>query len=186
MIGRVGGDSRLSLDRRRVGHPRAPRTVLAVTSDRGVGTTRVAGRDRLVIQPEGGEGTGPEVLHDHVGGVAEPKSDLAGTRHVEVDAHVALARVLLGVVARDLPVAGERLPGQVATRRLELDDVGTQVEQRLSAVGTSQHAGEINHADAFERKRHAAHRPSNSAMPMPFSRYDLTAARKSAERKIGR
>lgn len=186
MIGRGGGESRLSLDRRRVGHPRAPRTVLAVATDRGVDDTRVADRDRLVIQPEGGERTGPEVLHDHVGGVAEPKSNIAGTRRVEVDAHVALASVLLRVVARDLPVAGERLPGQVATRRFELDDFGTQVEQRLGAVGTGQHAGEINDPDAFERKRHAAHLPSNSAMPMPFSRYDLTAARKSAERKIGR
>ncbi len=185
MIGRVGGDSRLGLDRGRVGHPGAPRAVLAVAADRGVDDTGVAGRDRLVAQPERGQSTGPEVLHDHVGGVAEPKSDIAGTLHVEVDAHVALARVLLGVVARDLPAAGERLPGQVATGRLDLDDLGPQVEQCLGAVGTSQHAGEINDAAAFERKRHAAHLPSNSAMPMPFSRYDLTAARKSAERMIG-
>ncbi len=186
MIGRHFGDSRLSLDRRRISHPRAKRTVLAVAADRGVDDTGVAGRDRLVIQPKGGESTGPEVLHDHVGGIAETKSDIAGARHVEVDAQVALTGVLLRIVARDLAVAGERLPGQVATRRLELDDFGTQVEQRLGAVGPSEHAGEINDANAFERKRHAAHLPSNSAMPMPFSRYDLAAVRKSAERMIGR
>src|SRR5208282_5858841 len=121
-----------------------------------------------------------------VGGVAETKSNIAGARRVEVETQVALACVLLRVVARDLAVAGERLPGQIATRRLELDDFGPQVEQCLGAVGASEHTGEINDADALERKRHAAHLPSNSAMPMPFSRYDLTAARKSAERMIGR
>jgi hypothetical protein len=170
MIGRGGGDARLGLDRRRISHSRTERTVLPVPADRRVHHPGVAGRDRLVVEPEGGQGPGPEVLHDHVGGVAERKRDVAGARRVEVDAQVALARVLLRVVPGDLAVAGERLPGQVAAGRLELDDLSPQVEQRLGAVRAREHPGEIDDADPFERKRHPAHFPSNSAMPMPFSR----------------
>ena len=55
---------------RGVGSTCTPRSVLAVAADGGVDNTRIARRDVLVSQPEGGQGAGAEILHDDVGLVA--------------------------------------------------------------------------------------------------------------------
>jgi hypothetical protein len=45
------------------------------------------------------QGAGSEILDDNIGRVAQPQCQFAGAGHVEVDADIALAGVLLRVVA---------------------------------------------------------------------------------------
>src|SRR5271165_7658332 len=100
MANAVGSEPGLGLDRRRIGHSALPRSTLSVAGDRGIDQARVARGQGLVVQSEETERSGPEVLDNHIGRVAQAKRQRAGARHVQIDADIALAGILLRVVAR--------------------------------------------------------------------------------------
>ena len=157
------GDPRLGGDDRGVGPPVDPRAGGAVAADRGVDQPREAGRHLLGAEPEPLHHAGPVVLDEHVAlpGQLDRQLDAAG--RAEVDAHVALADVLLDEVRRQPVDARAGEAGQVTGRRLDLDHLGPEVRQHPRAVRTGQDAGQIEDTDTVERTTHGSvtvgHRP---------------------------
>src|SRR5450631_4658061 len=127
MANAVFGEAGFGLHRRRIGHPAAPRAALAVTGDRGVDQSRIAFRKSLIIETEETERSRPEIFHHDIGGIAEPERQLIGAGDIEIDADVALAGVLLGVIARHAVGRWKRKARNIRAWRLHLDDLGAEV-----------------------------------------------------------
>jgi hypothetical protein len=74
----------------------------------------------------------------------------------EIERDRALVAVDAGEVGRDALPVERRAPGArlVALRRLDLDHVGAMVGQHLPAVGTAQHARQVDNFQAVQSARH--------------------------------
>ena len=169
LVGCVRRDACLRMHRRSVGHARAPHALLAVAGNGCIDDARIALADVLIVQAEGGHRAWPEILDDHVRLIAQAQSNLTRCGNIEIDRNVALARVLLRVVARRLPIAGISHPREVGRRWLDFDDVRAEVQQSFRAVRTREDAGEVRDFDAGKSSSHGQ-RPSNIAKPGPRSR----------------
>ncbi len=128
------------------------------------GRVNTEGRDRtehhvrMPPRPVGGptEGT---VIDDRVGAADEPVQGLDSTGGTEIQ-HDGL---FVGVEVCEQPTAiatvghdGGHRPGRAAAlRRLDLDDLGAEVGQQLSAVLPRDRPGQLNDTDASQR-RHAS------------------------------
>src|ERR1700719_419064 len=133
MANAVSGEPGLGLDGGRISSPRMPWSALAVTGDRGIDQPWVPRGEGLVVQPEEAERTGAKVLDDHVRRVTQAKRQLAGAGHVEVDADIALAGILLRVIARHPRCRGKRETRDIGPRRLDLDHLRAEIEQSAGA-----------------------------------------------------
>src|SRR5216683_833907 len=127
MANAVFGEAGFGLHRRRISHPAAPRTALAVARDRGVDQSRIAFGKGLVIETEETERSRPEIFHHDIGGIAELQRQLVGAGDIEIDADVALAGVLLGVIARHAVGRWKRKARNIRAWRLDLDDLGAEI-----------------------------------------------------------
>jgi hypothetical protein len=107
--------------------------------------------DVLIAEAEARKGTGTKILNDDIGSTAELPYDLTRFSIVQVEAEVPLSRILLHVIKAD--AANKRQPdaSQIAGGRLDLGHVGAEVAERLGAIGTCEHAGEIDHPQSFKR-----------------------------------
>src|SRR5271155_3474438 len=164
----ITGEPHFGLHGRAVGHPGSPRAPLAVAADRNVDHRRIARRNRRITKAEGFEHPGTEVLDNDIGSVTKLQCEIAGLRDVQVDADVALASVLLGVIAADVATAGERQPGEVAAGWFDLDHLGAEIQQMFGAVRPREHPAEIDDPHTFKWKSHL-YRPSNRAAPGPLA-----------------
>ena len=92
-----------------------------------------------------------EVLDEHIGVLEQTQQELASRRVGEIDRHAALVAVHANEVRRGL-AEERRTPaaGFVALRRLDLHYLGAVVTEDLCAVGTSEHAREVDDSDAGE------------------------------------
>ncbi len=154
MANAVVGEPGLRLHRRGVSHPARPWPTLAVAGDRGINQARIAGRQRFMVEPEIAQRAGAEVLDNDIRCVAQPQRQFAGAWDVEVDADIALAGVLLRIVARHTRCQRKREARHVGTWRLDLDDLGAEIEESAGAEWTGEHAREIDDADAGKRAAH--------------------------------
>src|SRR5258708_28204477 len=84
------------------GRPIAPGAGLAVTADRDIDDGGIEFPHLLIAKAKAGKGAGAGVLDDDVGIAAEIAHDRARFRPVEVDAEIALSRILLRVVNGDV------------------------------------------------------------------------------------
>jgi hypothetical protein len=154
----VLGEPRLGLNRGRIGHAAAPGSALAIAGDRSVDQARVALGQRLVVEPEEAQRAGAEILDDDVGRVAQAQREVERAGLVQVDADVALAGVLLGIVAGHALLRGEGEARDVGRGRLDLDHLGAEVQQGARAQPPGEHAGKIDDA-------HAAQWPAQVSAP---------------------
>ena len=96
---------------------------------------------------------GLEVVDQHVGRLEQLQQDVAALRLGEVERDRALVAVDAGEIGGNTFGVERRPPGAglVALRRLDLDHVGAVVGQHLAAIGTAQHARQVDHFQAVER-----------------------------------
>src|SRR3546814_1819924 len=73
-------------------------SALAIAGDRGIDDPGIAGRDRFIVEAERGERTGAEILDDDIGLVAKAQREVAGARRIEINADIAFAGILLGII----------------------------------------------------------------------------------------
>jgi len=152
----VVGEPGFGLHCGRIGHAALPWPTLSVASDRGVDQPRVAGSQRLIVEPEIAQCASAEILDNDVRSVAQAQRQFAGPGHVQVNANIAFAGVLLRVVAGHARCRGKREARNVGTRRLDLDDLGAKIQQCAGAERTGEHAREIDNADAGEGAAHVS------------------------------
>jgi hypothetical protein len=145
------GDAGDGVADHRVRPPPRPRAGLAEPGERAVDHAGVALGHLLVADAPALAHARPEVLEHDVGPAREVEEEGAAVGVVEVDGDVLLPGVLLRVVARDRPVAGDREAAEVAGRGLDLDHPGTQVGQRPPADRSGEHPGEVEHDHAVEQ-----------------------------------
>src|SRR6516164_6292930 len=129
MTNAIFGEASLGLYGRRVGHPAAPRSSLAIASNGGIDQTRISLREGLVVETEETQRARPKILDDDICRVAELQRQLIGSGHIEIDADIALAGILLRVVARHAVGRRKGKSGDVRTGRLDFDDLGTEILQ---------------------------------------------------------
>ena len=97
---------------------------------------------------------GAEVLDHDVAFERQPPHDVDARRRLHVDHDRALVAVdgeVVGAVGTD--EVRRHAAGDVAHRRLHLDDVGAEVGQHLRAERPGQHLRQIEHAHARQRRR---------------------------------
>ncbi len=152
---RVAGDRHVPahrLDEQVVAGELARRLAGAEGADRRVDDARVALADRGVAQPEPVHRAGPEGLEHDV----RARAELGGERLVagvaQVERQRALAAVEAQVVRRALVDERGTPLARVVTRpgALDLDDVGSEVAERLRAERSGEHAGEVGDEQAVE------------------------------------
>ena len=109
----------------------------------------------LVAQAPFLHGAGLEVFGQHVGAFEQAQQDLAAGGLADVERDRLLVAVDADEVAGVRLVAERRAPVAhlVALRRLDLDHLGAVVGQDHRAVGTAEHAGQVDDLDAGERTR---------------------------------
>ncbi len=90
---------------------------------------------------------------EHVAVLGEVEQDRRRARLGQVEADVALARVLLHEVGGE-PVDARRCESrQITGGRLDLDHVGAEIGEHPGAMRTRQHAREVEDSDPVERCR---------------------------------
>ncbi len=179
------GETGLGLHRRGVARPRLPRPGLPVPADRHVDHRRVDLGHGGVVQAEGRQRPGTEILDDHVRSAAQVQHQRPSGRVVEIDRHVALPGVLLRVVVRDAVRSRGGDASEITGGRLDLDHVGTEVPQNLGAVRPGENPTEVHDLHAVERLgngRRIEHRhaPRKMAPGLPVSRNRRRPASRSA------
>ncbi|KAG1076491.1 hypothetical protein G6F40_017344 [Rhizopus arrhizus] len=95
---------------------------------------------------------GLEVLDQHVGIGQQVAQQLLAGRLRQVQRHAFLVAVHADEVGRGVAQEGRApAPGFIAAGRLDLQDVGAVVGQDLRAIGTAQHAGQVDHLATGKR-----------------------------------
>jgi len=118
---------------------------------------RVDLRERVVAEPEALHRARAEVLDDHVGRLRQRLEHLAAARRLEVERHALLVEVHETEEDRvHAGLLGEPVARRLACRRLDLDHLGAQPRQRLSAARPRLVKGKIEDPDSLECR---AHRP---------------------------
>ncbi len=115
-------------------------------------------REVGVGEAEAPERPGTKVRHEHVAGVEDAQERSQPIRMLHVERHGALVAVDVERDPRHLgmrPAAHE--PVRVAAARLDLDDIRTEITEKLRRVRTHDDAGEIEHSNAVERSRRVGH-----------------------------
>ncbi|MCY1524936.1 hypothetical protein D9M68_598970 [compost metagenome] len=140
------------LDRRVVARQPTERAVCAEAGHRAMDQAREALAEYLFItDAPARQGTGLEVLQQHVGVLQQPQQQVDAFRLRQVDGDVFLVAVDALEVGRRVAFEG-RAPaaGLVTRERFQLDHLGTMVGQRLGGVGAAQDAAEVDDADAAQ------------------------------------
>lgn len=140
---------------------------LAVAGDGRDDDARVPRMHLVVPEPELGELARHVVLDDDVGLADEALDDRAPGGRLEVEREAALAAVRREEVRRlgRKPVAAFRRRSRegraprarvvAAARMLDLDDVRAEVREEHRRVRAGQHAAQVEHAHAGQRRRDA-------------------------------
>ena len=100
---------------------------------------------------------GAEVLDQDVRLARERAHELGAALGLQVDAHVALAGVLLNVEARQSVAHDPEQARHVSGGRLDLDDVCAEVGEQASGERPGDEARQIDDPQSFERARLGAH-----------------------------
>ena len=145
------GAARQALDDVVVGRHAAVRAVLGEAVQADVDQPRIAGQQRLPVEPDGGELLRPDAVHQHVGAVGQRQQRVASVGLLEVE-HDALLAAVDAEEDRAHAGFGARAGAarRVAFGRLDLDHVGAVLGQDLAGVGAEHDGAQVEHTDAFE------------------------------------
>ncbi len=136
-----------------VARPRGLGAALAEPGDRAVDQPRVRFAKGLEAEAEALHRAGTEVLQHYIGARDEPAQDGLPLRRLEVEGEALLAAINRHEVGGLAPREGRPSARVVSLARLlDLDDLGAHVAQRHGAEGARQHAGEVDDADARQRR----------------------------------
>jgi len=127
------------------------RTGLTVAGDRAIDQTRVDLPQRFISETEALHDAGPEILDENVRGFDQAMYEPDRLRRFEIERDALLAGVELAEIGA-LAIAKRRAQAHLlALRRFNLDHFGADIGQQARAIGTGQHDGEIQHANAVKR-----------------------------------
>ncbi len=136
-----------------VGRALGGRAGLSVAGDRAINQARIDLAQRLITEAQAIHHAGAKILHDNIRFLDQPMNKLDRISGFQVKRKTALSRVELTEISA-VPVAERRAqPHVIAFRRLDLDDVGTDVGKQPCAIRARQHDRKIEHAHAVERRR---------------------------------
>ena len=143
----------------------------AVPGDGHEDDLRVDLPEVVVAEAAAGQGPGTHRLHHRISGAGQLAEDLDALGRAQVDGDAALAPV--GVQEEQRGALDDR-PGHLAPvvtgRRLDLDDLGAEVDERLGDGGGTEDRGlEDPHAGEGARGRHA-HKSDTPSDPRAPSR----------------
>ena len=149
--------ARLGLQHRIVARPVRQRSSLAVGRDREVDQLRVLLGEAGVVEAVLLEHARPEIFQHDVGLLEQSVHQRLAVGLGEIERHALLAPVVgHEEVALALLAAGARTGALArvvaAVRVLDLDHLGAHVGEHLGTHGTRDHAGEIDDANAVERR----------------------------------
>ena len=129
--------------------------LLPVAGERAVDEAGVLGEQRLRTEAPASQRAGPERFEKDVGARGQAPHDLDALGRAQVHRQRALVAVERGMRRAVFTERGRQRAGRITERGLlHLHHVGPQVPQQHRAVGAGDVAAEIEHADAFEGRRH--------------------------------
>src|SRR5262249_24997303 len=136
-----------------------PRPCATERRDRAVDEARILARERVVPQTEFLHRPGPKVFDEDVRRGRKTTNERHTLGRLEVDRDAALVAIV-DEIARGLAVLVRRPRARfIADARVfDLDDVGAEVAEQRTAVGTGQYAGKIYDTDAIESERDGGRR----------------------------
>ena len=130
----------------------AQRAIIAIAGDAAVHQAGEAlGKHRVMAEAPFLERAGLEILDENVSFRQEIEQGIAAARTGEIEDDAPLVAIDAEEVG-GCAFVERRSPctGLVAMLRFDLDDVGAMVAEDLRAVGTAEHAGEIDDANAVK------------------------------------
>ena len=123
-------------------------------AEAGAGAVDDAGVDlfqHIIAQAELFHGAGTIVLDHHIGLLHHLLENLLGLGILQVQGDAVLAAVEVGVVNALVIDEGAHAPAVIALAGLlDLDDRGAHVRHQSPAVGTGQHAGQVQNDDTIQ------------------------------------
>ena len=128
---------------------------------RKIDQARIAGRDRVAVQPVLGQGAHRKILHHHIASLGQPADQRLASGLAEVHGDGLLAAVEGQVIGRFRPLLALHLrfepPGFIARAGLfDLDHGGAQLRQDHRGERASQHPRQIQDGHAIQRPHRAA------------------------------
>ena len=137
------------------------RAVFAVTEGADVDDLRIHRRHRVVTQAEPRHRLRADVVDQRIATRRQTQAGIAALGLLEVEDDRALVAVQVHRHRAHAGVAHRADGAQVvAGRRLDLDDVGTQVAERLRGVRPHHHGGQVENAQAVQRALRGCQRHS--------------------------
>src|ERR1700753_686769 len=131
-----------------------PRCRLTKTTQGDVDDPGIVSAHVVVSQIEACQSTRPKVLDDNICVATQIGDYFARLREVQIDADVTLSGILLDVVKPQIPHDRQTNPADISRWRLYLHYIGTQVPQRLRAMGPGENAGKVDDPQTFQRSWH--------------------------------
>ena len=117
------------------------------TLEAAIDETGVTRREFGIAEAEPVHGAGTEVLQHHIGVVQDVVDEFPSAGVLEVGAEAAL----VAVVHREIATAGcLEAAGVVATGRLDLQYIGTEIGKDQARGGTHHHVRELDHAQVLK------------------------------------
>ena len=148
---------------------------MAEAGDRAIDQARVERLQARIVEPVFGEAAGLEILDHDIGLGGHAPDDLAPLGTLEIERERALAAIAGMEVGGVEPFAVlARQKGRAPSARivagagaLDLDDVGSQIGQRLAGPGPGQDAGQFQHFQPGERFQRSLLENANARRPSP-------------------
>ncbi len=128
------------------------RSRVSVCGNRAIDETRIARRQLRITEPEFLQRTGPVILDEHIGGIAQALHELAATRILHVHADAALAHVELQKIAALMLIehSGVLTSRIAAAWTLDLNHFRAKRDETAPDIGVCEKVAVIDEADAFQ------------------------------------
>ncbi|OGB95779.1 MAG: hypothetical protein A2Z31_02355 [candidate division NC10 bacterium RBG_16_65_8] len=156
----IGGTADTHDPTHRIGNDLLPlvvtvRAALAEGGDGGHHEAGILALERGVIEPQRRQVSGRESLHDDVGEADQLLEDVGALRRLQVERDAPLVQIRqqeeqallrMGVILEKRGHA----PAALATRRLHLDDVGSEVAQEFGTEGSGNPLTDVQHTNIVQ------------------------------------
>ncbi len=148
-----------------VGGPIAVGTSRAIAGDGAVDQSRVSVGQCFVVQPETGQGAGPQIGNEDIRLLDQLPGDGAALFFLQIEDNGALAPVieLKSWIDRDIDAHGgrEHCTHRIPGRGLDLDHRGAPIPQNTAGCGPGDPKPQFNDPNAFEWSSHSESVPGS-------------------------